>query len=60
MALLAISLQCSIAKRNLEITHREAIAQAARKKTLRKELLRKGKVIIGRDVHCKGHKKSGN
>ena len=46
------SLQCSIAERDLEITHREAIARAARKK-LTGRVSQKGGVITVRDVRAK-------
>ena len=46
------SLRCSIAERDLEITHREAIARAARKK-LTGRVSQKGGVITVRDVRAK-------
>ena len=46
------SLRCSIAERDLEITHREAIARAARKK-LTGRVAQKGGVITVRDVRAK-------
>ena len=46
------SLQCFIAKRNLEITHREAIAQVACKKLIGR-VAQKRRVITVRDVHTK-------
>lgn len=45
----ANSLQCSIAKRDLEITHREVMARAARKKLTRKV----GGVITVRDLRAR-------
>ena len=45
-------LRCSIAERDLEITHREAIARAARKK-LTGRVAQKGGVITVRDVRAK-------
>ena len=46
------SLQCSIAERNPEITHREAIVRAARKK-LTERVVQKGGVIKVLDVRAK-------
>ena len=46
------SLRCSIAERDLEITHREAIARAARRK-LTGRVAQKGGVITVRDVSAK-------
>lgn len=46
------SLRCSIAERDLEITHREAIARAARRK-LTGRVAQKGGVITVRDVRAK-------
>ena len=46
------SLSCSIAERNLEITHREAIARADRKKLIRNVAQKVG-VITVQDVRAK-------
>ena len=48
-----------IAERDLEITHREAMAQAARKK-LTGKIAQKGKVILVRDVRSRIAKRNAN
>ena len=53
------SLRCSIAERDLEITHREAIARAARRNLIGK-VAQIGGVITVRDVRAKVTKRTEN